>query len=449
MPKKFKINKGLDIKILGEAEKIISDFHADNYALKPTDFIGVFPKMMVNEGDKVKAGTPLFYDKYRDNIIFTAPVSGTVAEIRRGAKRVLQEIRIEADGNLEYEDFGVSDLNGMNRNEIVEKLLKSGTWTMIRQRPYSVIADPKDDPKAIFVSGFDTAPLAPDYDVVVHGQGEVFQKGLDVLRKLTSGKVYLNIPASNGQSKVFTNSQNVEINYFDGPHPAGNVSVHIQKIDPINKGDIVWYLKPQEVISIGRLFLEGKFDASRMIALTGSEVTKPSYLKTYIGACIEKMVEGNTTDIKKRYISGNVLTGGKIERNGYVGFYDYQVTVIPEGDHYEFFGWAEPGFKKYSFYNAFISKLLPKKAYRLNTNLHGGKRAFVLTGQFEKVFPLDIYPLQLIKSIMIEDIDQMEFLGIYEVDEEDFALCEFIDVSKTDLQAIVRKGLDLMRKEMM
>ncbi len=449
MPKKFKIKKGLDIKILGESEKIITDFHANNYALKPTDFIGVFPKMMVKEGDKVKAGSPVFYDKYRDNIIYSAPVSGTIAEVKRGPKRLLMEIRIEADKNIEYEDFGVSDLNSMSREEVIEKLLKSGSWPMIRQRPYSVIADPEDEPKAIFVNGFDTSPLAPDYDLIVHGQGKEFQKGLDVLKKLTSGKVYLNIPAINGQSKVFTNSKNVEINYFEGPHPTGNVSVHIQKIDPINKGDIVWYLKPQEVISIGKLFQEGRFNVSRLIALTGSEVKKKSYMRTHLGACIEKMVEGNTTDVKKRFISGNVLTGEKIEKNGYVGFYDYQVTVIPEGDHYELFGWATPGLKKYSFYNAFLSKALPKNAYKLDTNLHGGKRAYVLTGQFERVFPLDIYPMQLIKAILIEDIDQMEFLGIYEVDEEDFALCEFIDTSKTNIQEIVRTGLNLMRKEMM
>ncbi|MCF8233325.1 MAG: Na(+)-translocating NADH-quinone reductase subunit A [Bacteroidales bacterium] len=448
MPNKYKIKKGLDIKLLGEAEKVIKDFQSDYYALKPTDFHGVFPKMLVGEGDKVKAGSPVFYDKYRDETIFTSPVSGTIEEVRRGPKRLLMEIRIKADTEIEYEDFGSTDPGMLSREKIIEKMLKSGVWPMIRQRPYSVIANPKDTPKAIFISGFDSSPLAPDFDLIVHGHGKEFQAGLDTLRKLTDGKLHLNIEDVEGQSKVFLNSKNVELNAFSGPHPAGNISTQVQLIDPVNKGDVVWYLRPQEVISIGTLFLEGKFDAKRIVALTGSEVLKTGYLKTHTGACIEKMVDGNTTGIKKRYISGNVLTGAKIERNGFISFYDSQITVIPEGDEYEFFGWAAPGLKKYSFYNAFLSKIFPGKKYRLNTNLHGGERAYVLTGQYEKVFPMDIYPMQLLKAIMTEDIDMMEQLGIYEIDEEDFALCEYIDVSKTDMQSIVREGINLMRKEM-
>lgn len=449
MPNLYKIKKGLDIQLIGEADKIISDLHAENYALKPTDFIGVFPKLYVKEGDKVKAGSPVFFDKYRDNIQFTSPVSGTITEIKRGAKRVMLEIRIRADEKNEYEDFGAASPGDLNREEIIGKMLKSGTWPMIRQRPYSVIADPIDDPKAIFISGFDSSPLAPDYDFIVHGHGNEFQTGLDVLAKLTSGKVHLNIPPVNGQSKVFTKSKNVQINYFDGPHPAGNVGVQINHIDPINKGDIVWYLRPQEVVIIGKLFLTGKYDAERLIALTGSEVKKPSYYKALMGVSIEKMLENNTSDVLKRFITGNVLTGKKIDRSGYLGFYDDQLTVIPEGDYFEFMGWGLPGLKKYSFYRSFFSWLSPNKKYRLDTNMHGGERAFVVTGQFERVFPMDIFPIQLIKAIMVEDIDLMENLGIYEVDEEDFALCEYIDTSKTEIQSIVRGGLDLMRKEMM
>ncbi|MCF8229857.1 MAG: Na(+)-translocating NADH-quinone reductase subunit A [Bacteroidales bacterium] len=448
MPNVYKIKKGLDLKLSGEAEKVISDYRADTYALKPTDFTGVFPKLMVKEGDKVKAGSPVFYNKYRDNIQFTSPVSGTVIEIKRGPKRILLEIRIQADVDDEYIDFGKDEVTGMNREDIVAKLLKSGLWPAIRQRPYSVIADPKDDPKAIYISAFDSAPLAPDYDYIVHGQGDAFQAGLDVLKKLTSGKIHLNTRPFNGQSKVFSNSKNVEISQFEGPHPAGNVGVQANKIDPIKKGDIIWYLRPQEVISIGKLFLEGKYDVTRIIALCGSEVKKPSYYRLKMGAAIDKLVDGKVSNVDKRYISGNVLTGEKILKTGYLGYYHDQVTVIPEGDYYEFFGWAAPGFQKFSTSRTFFSWMNPSKKWRMDTNLHGGHRAFVLTGEYEKVFPFDIYPMQLIKAIMVEDIDLMEQLGIYEVDEEDFALCELIDVSKTEMQKIVRQGLDLMRKEM-
>ncbi len=448
MPKLYKIKKGLDINLAGEAEKILSEYHAESYALKPTDFIGVFPKLLVKEGDKVKAGSPVFFNKYRDNIQFTSPVSGTVTEIKRGPKRVLLEIKIQTDGSDEYVDFGKADPAGLSREEIVDKMLKSGIWPVIRQRPYSVIADPKDDPKAIYISAFDSAPLAPDYDFIVHGQGDAFQAGLDVLKKLTSNKIYLNTRPENGQSKVFSNSKNVEINHFEGPHPAGNVGVQANKIAAINKGDFIWYLRPQEVINIGKLFLTGKYDARKIVALCGSEVEKPSYFKLKMGAAIDKLVDGRTKNTNKRYISGNVLTGEKILKTGYLGFYHDQLTVVPEGDYYELFGWALPGFNKYSVSHSYLSWLRPGKKWRLDTNLHGGHRAFVMTGEYERVFPFDIYPMQLLKAIMVEDIDLMEQLGIYEVDEEDFALCEFIDISKTEMQKIVRQGLDLMRKEM-
>jgi Na+-transporting NADH:ubiquinone oxidoreductase subunit A len=449
MSKTITIKQGLNINLLGEAEKIINEIEAGFYAIKPIDFHGVFPKLLVNEGDKVKAGTQLFYDKYRENIKFSSPVSGTVKEIRRGAKRVLLEVTIEADAVQTFVDFGKADPNALSREAIVEKMIKSGVWPVIRQRPYTVIANPDDDPKAIFISGFDTAPLAPDYDLIVHGQGEAFQAGIDALKKLTSGTIHLNLPAGDANSKVFTNSENVQINYFKGPHPAGNTGPQINKIDPINKGEVIWQLRPQEVLTIGRLFLEGVFNAERVIALTGSEVKKPRYFKTKIGASIAEMTSDNIVDGKVRYISGNVLTGRKIDRIGFIGFYDAQVTVIPEGDYYEMFGWALPGFGKFSYSRSFPT--LPgnkNKKYRLDTNYHGGERAFVMTGEMEKVFPFDIYPMQLIKSIMIEDIDAMEKLGIFEIDEEDFALVEYIDTSKTEIQTIVRQGIDLMRKEM-
>lgn len=444
----FVIKKGLDIKLLGDAEKTVVDLNAERFAIKPPNFIGCFPKVLVKEGDLVKAGTPLFYDKYRDNIVFTAPVSGKVEALKRGAKRRLLEIIIDSDGKNEAIDFGTSNIGNLKKDEIVEKMLKSGVWPVLRQRPYSVIANPNDAPKAIFIAAYDTSPLAPDFDLIVHGQGDAFQAGLDVLTKLTEGTVHLNVDANKTTSKVFLNSKNVQVNNFSGPHPSGNVSVHISKLDPINKGDIIWYLYPQDVLTIGKLFLTGKFDSTRVIALAGSEVKNPKYYKTYIGASLENMVTDNITNGNNRFISGTVLTGEKIEADGFVGYYDSLITVIPEGNHHEFFGWLLPGFNKFSFSKTFPSYLMPNKKYRVDTNLHGGVRAYVMTGKYEKVFPFDIYPMQLIKAILVEDIDLMENLGIYEIDDEDFALCEVIDTSKTEIQSIIRSGLDLMRQEM-
>lgn len=444
----IRIKKGLNINLIGEAEKTIKQLSTDQFAIKPTDFIGVFPKLLIQEGDLVEAGSPLFIDKYRENILFTSPVSGKVREIKRGAKRVLLEIRIEADGKNTAIDFGAAEPLQLNRAEVIEKLLKSGVWPFIRQRPYSVIANPADQPKAIFISTFDSAPLAPDNEFALKGSEKAFQKGIDVLAKLTLGKVHLNVNAKASPSALFANTKGVQINAFEGPHPAGNVGVQINKIDPINKGEVVWYVTPQDVVVIGKLFLTGKYDAERIIALTGSEVLKPAYYKTKVGANLESFIKNNVSEIEKRYISGNVLTGTKIELDGFVGFYATQITVIKEGNYYEFFGWALPGFDKFSMSKSFPTYLFKNKKFALDTNLHGGERALVMTGEFEKVFPFDIYPLQLLKAIMIEDIDLMENLGIYEVDEEDFALCEVVDTSKTNIQEVVRKGLDLMRKEM-
>lgn len=444
----IRISKGLTINLIGEAEKTISEIIPKTCAIKPTDFIGVFPRLLVQEGDAVKAGTPLFIDKYRDKIVFTSPVSGTVKEIRRGEKRVLLEVVIENDGKDTGIDFGKGDPEKMTREEITGKLLASGLWPFLRQRPYSIIAEPASKPKAIFISAFDTAPLAPDYDLIVHKNGDVFQTGINAIAKLTDGAVHLNLNASTTSSGVFTNCKNVQINRFSGPHPAGNVGTQIARLDPINKGEIIWYLRPQDVLHIGRLFAAGKIDATHLVAVTGSEIKRPHYIKTKLGAAVEDIIKDNLSGEHVRYISGNPLTGKKVERYSHTGFYEAQLTVLPEGDHHEFLGWAMPGFGKFSFSRSFFSWMKPKARYRLDTNYHGGERAYVMTGQFEKVFGWDIYPLQLIKAILVEDIDMMEKLGIYEVDEEDFALCEFIDTSKTDIQEIVRKGLDLMRKEM-
>lgn len=447
MPNTIKLSKGLNINLKGTAEKNVREVSPRYFAIKPTDFIGVFPRLLVKEGDTVKAGTPVFIDKYRENISFTSPVSGTITEIKRGDKRLLLEVRIEADGTDTKIDFGSASPASLSREQIIEKLLQSGLWTMIRQRPYGTIANPEHNPKSIFVSAFDTAPLAPDFDFIVNGQGEAFQAGIDVLAKLTSGKVHLNVGAKTS-AKEFLNCRNAEITTFKGPHPAGNVGIQIHHISPINKGEVVWFAGVQEVITIGKLFLTGTYDSSLMVALAGSEVERPAYFKTRRCAEIAPIIKNNIKGENPRYISGNVLTGTQIRHDSFTNFYDSVVSVIPEGNYHEFLGWALPGFGKFSFSKTFFSWLTPKKEYVIDTNMHGGERAYVMTGQYERVLPMDIYPMQLVKAILTEDIDLMENLGIYEVEPEDLALCEFIDTSKTEIQSIVRKGLETMRKEM-
>jgi len=323
-------------------------------------------------------------------------------------------------------------------------------WPLIRQRPFGTIAKPTEIPKSIFISSFDTNPLAPDIDFIMQeGNQETFQTGLNALLKLTNGKTHLNINGSKEASSIFSNSKGVIINKFSGPHPAGNVGVQIHHLDPVNKGEVVWYVNPQDVLVIGKLFSEGRYDASRIIALTGSQVSNPKYYKTIIGSSVKSIIgDGGLKAGENRIISGNVLSGSQIQEDGFLGYYDTQITVIPEGHESEFMGWLAPGLEKFSMSRTFFSWLNSKKKYNLNTNLHGEERPFVVTGQYEKVFPMDIYPVQLLKSILIEDIEMMEQLGIYEVVEEDFALCEFVCTSKIKSQEIIRRGIDIIQKEL-
>lgn len=444
-----KLRKGLNIRLQGKPERtLFSSEPATLFAIKPPDFYGLVPKLLVQPGDSVNAGTPVFFDKSNPDVVYVSPVSGRVSAIRRGERRAILEVIIEADGKQEYQIFPVKNPQVMDREQIIKLLLQSGCWPFIRQRPYGIVANPADMPKAVFVSGFDTAPLAPDYSFVLQDKQEEFQVGINVLSKLSARGVFLNLPDPQPEGSVFSGISNAKITRFRGPHPAGNVGIQIHHIDPINKGEVVWYVNPQDVAIIGRLFLSGRFDASKIIAITGSEVVRPGYYQTILGASIKPLVAGNVREGEKRYISGNVLTGKRISQEGYLGFYDSQLTVIPEGRHFEFLGWALPGWNKFSMSRTFFSWLQPKREYRIDTNLNGGKRAYVMTGQYEKVLPMDIYPVHLIKAILVEDIDLMEKLGIYEVSEEDFALCEFVCTSKTEVQQIVRKGLDLIRKEM-
>ena len=446
----IKIKKGIDIHLVGEAKKEVKNYEPQFFALKPHDFIGVVPKMHVAEGDDVKVGTVLFHDKNNESVFFTSPASGKVKAIVRGEKRVILQVVIESDGKFETIDFGKADPSKLSRNEIVEKLVQSGTWTMLRQRPYSTIAKIQDEPKCIAVSMFDTAPLAPDNNFIVKDQMAAIKAGVEALAKLTKGMVYLNVNSSETQQALASlniSAKNVTITEFQGPHPTGNVSTQLNVLSPINKGETVWYTYAQNLIAIGNLFLNGVYDSSRVVAFTGSEVKEPMYYRTRIGADMSGLYE-NIVSENVRIISGNVLTGKKINGENFLGYYDSQVTVIPEGDHYQLFGWLAPNFKKFTSTNTMGASLCKKSKKVLDTNLNGGIRPLIMTGNFEKVFPFDIYPMQLIKACIIKDIDQMEELGIYEIDAEDFALCEVIDPSKTAIQQIVRESLEMLRKEM-
>ncbi len=448
MSKHFKLKRGLDIRLKGTAVPVLEEAPAPKtVAIKPTDFAGLIPKLNVKADAQVKAGDALFFDKYHPEILFTSPVSGMVKAINRGERRKILEVVVESDGKDEFQSFPKADPLKLTREEILEQLLKSGLWPFLKQRPYGIIAKPDDKPRHIFISGFDSAPLAPDYEFIFKNEKSTLQTGINALSKLTDGSVYLGLSTKQANG-VFSSLKNVTLNTFDGPHPSGNVGIQIHHVSPISKGDIIWTISPQTVVFIGRLFDEGKVDLTKIIALTGSEVKTPKYYKTVHGAELAGLLNGTTKkEVRERYISGNVLTGTKVDLDGYLGFSDNQLTVIPEGDEYEMLGWALPGADKFSASKTFLSSLFPKKEYVLNANMHGGERAYVMTGQFEKLLPMDLLPLFLIKAILANDIDRMEQLGIYEVIEEDLALCEYADTSKTNVQEIVRKGINTMIKE--
>jgi Na+-transporting NADH:ubiquinone oxidoreductase subunit A len=411
------------------------------------------PKMVVKEGEAVKAGSILFFNKYEESVKFASPISGIVKAIVRGEKRRIMEVLVESDGQQSFESGSVSDVSNMSSEEVKETMLASGLWPFINQRPIDVVADPKNDPKAIFVSAFSSAPLAPDYNFLLKGKGEEFQAGLNALSKLTAGKVHLTLDANGSSGDVFANAKGVQINKISSKHPGGNVGTQIHHIDPINKGEFVWTVNAQDVAIIGRYFLTGKYDTRKVIALTGSEIKEPQYFETIGGANVSDLLDNNITSGNVRVISGNVLTGDKIDQDGYLGFYHNEVTVIPEGNQLKFVatkGWMGPGFDKFSNSRTYPTWILPKsKKFRLDTNTNGEERAFVVTGELEKVFPFDILPMQLVKAAITDDIDGMENLGIYEVAPEDFALCEYVCTSKIDIQDKIRQGLDLIASECM
>lgn len=446
MSNDIRINRGLTLRLKGEAEKVLVDApRFKTYAVKPPDFHSVIPKMVVKEGAKVQAGDELFFSKYTGEVRFTSPVSGTVKEIVRGEKRRILEVVIEADATDSFRDFGLMDPLTADADAVRSRLLESGGGAFINQRPYDIPADPKDTPKAIFVSAMNTAPLSADVEFILKDRLEAFQAGLNALSRLTPGKVHVSV-AGNGEG-IFNGIQNVELHKVFGPHPAANVGVQIHKIDPINQGERVWTVKPEDVANIGDLFLTGKFTAVRTIAVCGSEAEERKYFKTIIGAPVAGLI-GNIPSKDVRIISGDVFTGQKVNKEQYIGFFPNEVTLIPEGNKYRMFGWLPFTYNNIpSNSRTSLSWMFPNKKYEVNTNLHGEERALVVTGEMEEVFPMDLFPMQLLKACMAADIEKMENLGIYEVAPEDFALIDYVNTSKLEAQEIIRLGLDLMITE--
>ena len=457
----IRLRKGLNIPLRGEAiPKISKNISSGIVAVKPTDFKSLNPKLLVKEGDPVKAGTPVMVDKKYPAINFCSPVSGTVKEIVRGEKRKLLEICIEMDDKNEYIQFPVPDIKNADRKNLVQTLLNGGVWPAIKQRPYGTIPNPEITPQAVFVSGFDTAPLAPDLAFTLKDSIDDIQKGVDLFNRLTPGGVHISLHSSNFAGSPLHKINNVIYHTFDGPHPAGNVGVQIHHISPVNKGDIVWTVDIYSLAVIGRLVSKGIYDIRKTIVITGPRALNPSYVHIIPGASFRDIAEYADTEgvniagkkeelLPIRYISGNILTGDNVGADGYLGFFHNQITLISEGDYYEMFGWAKPfRLKKFSVSHTYFSWLAHKKKYDMDSNLNGGKRPFVVTGLYEKVLPMDIYPMFLFKACLAGEIENMEALGIYEVIEEDVALCEFVCPSKTDIQEIISDGINLMIKEM-
>ena len=430
-----------------QEKKTTNSSQSSVYAVKPEDFHGITPKLVAKEGAEVKAGDTLFYSKSDERILFPSPVSGKVTEVIRGARRKVLAVKIAADATQVYKDFGAKDADAMSAEEVKNHLFASGCWPFVKQRPYDVVANPNQAPKAIFISAYASAPLAADLEYTLAGKEAELQAAITAVSKLTEGLVHVSVGANT--TSPLANLKGIELHKVSGPHPSGNVGTQIAKLDPINKGEVVWVITPQDLVVIGELLLTGKLNVSRTIALTGSQFSKPAYVTAISGAAIADVTANNLNDDNTRIISGNVLSGKEVKAEEFLGYYDNQITAIPEGDDYEFFGWNKPIFNKISTSRALtFSWLTPKKKYDLNTNTNGEHRAFVVTGSYEEVFPLDIYPMQLLKAFMYKDLDEMEALGGYEVAPEDFALTEFVCVSKQPHQKIIREGLDLMREEL-
>ncbi len=444
----IKLRKGLDINLKGKAAKQkFSVKAAAQYALVPDDFVGMTPKVVVREGDKVKAGDALFVNKKQTDVKFASPVSGVVQAVVRGDRRKVLRVVVEADKNQQYVDFGQKQVASLDGDAVVKALLEAGLFGYINQLPYAVSTTPDQKPRAVFVSALRDMPLAGDFEYELQGNEEDFQTGLTALSKVAP--VYLGIGAKQ-TSKALTEAKDVEVNVFDGPCPAGNVGVQVNNIAPVNKGEVVWTVDPTAVIFFGRLFRTGKVDLRRLVAVAGSEITKPEYAEMLVGQPIADLLEGRLAAKNHvRIINGNPLTGRKATMDDFVGGHTSEITVIPEGDNVdEMLGWILPRTNDFSVSRSYFSWLFGKnKEYALDARVKGGERHMIMSGEYDKVLPMDIYAEYLIKAIIAGDIDRMEQLGIYEVAPEDFAVAEFVDSSKLELQHIVRQGLDMLRKE--
>lgn len=444
------LKKGFDIPLDGIAVKVVVEKKPHTVAVQPDNFIGLapIPKLLVEIGDKVLAGEPVMFDKRFPEIRYCAPYSGEVIAVNRGDKRAIVEVVILADAEIQYKVHQVPDLESASREALVDFLIEAGIWSFIRQRPFNIIPDLKEVPRDIFISSFDTAPLAADLSFTAEDQIDIMQAGIDTLTKLTSGKVYLGLDGQNvNQSNPFIRLKNVEKTWFKGAHPAGNVGVQIHHTAPIGTTNTVWTMGIQELITLGKIMTNGIYDTSRLIALSGSEVNEPKYIRTYLGANIGDLVKDELKSDNVRIISGNILTGEKKSKENYLNAFDTTVTVIKEGDYYEMFGWLLPLKARPSMSGTFPTSFIPGMTFEGDTNTHGEKRAFVMTGQYERVLPMDIFVLPLMKSILAENYEKMEGLGILELVEEDVALCEFTCTSKQPLQKILRGGLTFMQSQ--
>lgn len=441
MGKAFSLKKGFTINLVGEAEKTISETTFGELAgVKPDDFYGINPKLTLKQGEEVKVGDALFFDKNMPSVSFPSPVSGEIVEIERGAKRKILTVKILVDKELSYKKINIP--SQLTADNVKATLLEANCWSFVLQRPYNTIADPESTPKGIFVSTFDSSPLAPDFDMILSERSKEFNKGLEVLNVLAKGD--LNIGKSKDSSLSFSQG---ETHTFSGKHPVGNVGVQIHHVNPIRKGEVVWHVNAQDVCIIGQLFISGQYEPNKIIAVAGAEINTPQYYKVRQGQSLSTILDGQVNDPTARIIQGNVLTGKKSGMTDYLSPYTNQITAIAEGNESEFLGWLIPKTNKLSQSRSFFSWLMPKKKYNLNTNTHGEERPFVVSGEYEKVLPMNILPVQLLKAILSNDFERMEALGIYEVAEEDLALCEFVCSSKIEVQKVLREGLDMLKAE--